>query len=151
MCSGAGSRQRVSMWWSLEAELLAVGVACRHISSALVLIGIWTRPWVGVSSKSSRQLSSASCCSIDFFLRWSGKLCFNANQYTVQSQPLIPSKSAVLLIYFIICGLVDKLWACFKCFHSKYQLNNIPRLPYLPTAPPVLHPSSAACQSPTVT
>lgn len=48
--SHAGKRQKVSMWWSLEAALLTVGVACRHISAALVLIGIWTWPWVGVSS-----------------------------------------------------------------------------------------------------
>lgn len=48
--SHAGRRQKVSMWWSLEAALLTVGVACRHISAALVLIGIWTWPWVGVSS-----------------------------------------------------------------------------------------------------
>ena len=58
----------------------------------------------------------------------------------MQSQPLISSKSSSATHLF------DHLWTCrqtvsmFQCFHSKYQLNNIPRLPYLPTAPPVLHP-----------
>lgn len=67
-CAPVLAEDKVSMWWSLEAALLTVGVACRHISAALALIGIWTRPWVGVSSTPPGSVSLLPAAAIGFFL-----------------------------------------------------------------------------------
>lgn len=67
-----------------KAALLSVGVARGHISAALVLIGIWTWPWVGVSSNppGSTSLLPAAEAANTFL-----PLNYRSNKYDHRTHP----------------------------------------------------------------
>lgn len=146
--SHVGTRQKVSMWQSWEAAPLAVGAACGHSSAALLLIGMWTWPWVGVSSTppGSAPLVLPTVLPLpNFFRTWvlHPKWRLSANEVWVNSK--LNSAHNV--------NRADGLWLCLDGRVSwAASLGFHPHPPTHPLRPHVLHPpSSAACQSPAVT